>query len=474
MPVLYKWQTYREIYNRVIKFGSQLPTLAKQYNLPKRNNQLVILGRPEPNWILVDLACQAYSWKTLTLFENFSFSVLQNLSNTINECSVIVSDLKRVATILTVSDKLSNLKLIICMTQIDKYNKLHFAHLVEWAKQKGINLVSLQDLEGKGKLTNNPCFKAFNHKEISTVGFTQGTTDLPKGVQFTGHQLAFSTYSTSLHLKNYYTESSVEYAHLSYANLNARIGLYHLMSIGASVGYYSHREDGLGRMQIDCKQLTPTHLRTTTKTLEQIYTQATSIIQSDKVIHQQYKKLLDYTLNYRLNSQDNGSNQELKTYLVGKLFSALTLKFQFWFGYRLKYIFCIGAPVSSKVQQLLELLMNVTIIQGYTTTETCGIVLCTQFEDSKDCYGTTGGVIPGYEVKLVDVPDLGYFVNGEDGASRGELWVRGTSVGTQYFNTKNSTLNEGSFSNGWYKTGDIAEINPYSNLIIKLLKIILT
>jgi long-chain acyl-CoA synthetase len=60
------------------------------------------------------------------------------------------------------------------------------------------------------------------------------------------------------------------------------------------------------------------------------------------------------------------------------------------------------------------------------------------------------------EAKLVDVPELGYFVSNDP--PQGEVLLRGPSVTAGYLNREDETA-ELFDDNGWMKTGDIGEFN---------------
>ncbi len=72
------------------------------------------------------------------------------------------------------------------------------------------------------------------------------------------------------------------------------------------------------------------------------------------------------------------------------------------------------------------------------------------------------GEMPGsVEIKLVDVPDLGYFSNHIPGP-QGEIWIRGAAVTEGYLDLEEE--NKQSFHDGWFKTGDIGEFDEDGRL----------
>jgi long-chain acyl-CoA synthetase len=78
-------------------------------------------------------------------------------------------------------------------------------------------------------------------------------------------------------------------------------------------------------------------------------------------------------------------------------------------------------------------------------------------------YGYTGALETCVEAKLVDVPELGYFVDNDP--SQGEVWLRGPSVTSGYLDRDEETA--ALFDpNGWLKTGDIGEFDKHGLLRI--------
>ena len=108
------------------------------------------------------------------------------------------------------------------------------------------------------------------------------------------------------------------------------------------------------------------------------------------------------------------------------------------FGGKLRLIIVGGAPVS---QQLIDSCadLGIKVIQGYGLSE-CSPILAFNF-DYFQKPGSCGRVVRDCEMKVVD----------------GELWARGISVSTGYYNDEENTA--ASFEDGWFKTGDMGYID---------------
>ncbi|KAH9478102.1 Long-chain-fatty-acid--CoA ligase 2 [Psilocybe cubensis] len=141
-----------------------------------------------------------------------------------------------------------------------------------------------------------------------------------------------------------------------------------------------------------------------------------------------------------------------------------------------------GAGISKATQEFFnDAVMPLT--QGYGLTETSGMGAFLPPELLS--YSTLGAVgIPGpcLEVKLVDVPELGYFTGtgGDDNVSggsgklghlqQGEIWLRGMSVTPGYFNREDLNSDPSVFTEEdgvrWFRTGDIGQWNADGTLSV--------
>ena len=127
-----------------------------------------------------------------------------------------------------------------------------------------------------------------------------------------------------------------------------------------------------------------------------------------------------------------------------------------WWRYRrvhrmfgLKFwAFVVGAaPLDPSLEEFWGRL-GFVVVQGYGLTETAPIVsLNHPFSASR---GSVGKTIPGVEVKIA--PD-------------GEILVRGENVTQGYFNAEQATAE--AFEDGWFRTGDIGEVDAQGRLFIR-------
>ena len=127
-----------------------------------------------------------------------------------------------------------------------------------------------------------------------------------------------------------------------------------------------------------------------------------------------------------------------------------------WWRYRrvhrifgLKFwAFVVGAaPLDPSLEEFWGRL-GFVVVQGYGLTETAPIVTLNHpFRASR---GSVGKTIAGVEVKIA--PD-------------GEILVRGENVTQGYFNAEQATAE--AFEDGWFRTGDIGEVDADGRLFIR-------
>ena len=73
-------------------------------------------------------------------------------------------------------------------------------------------------------------------------------------------------------------------------------------------------------------------------------------------------------------------------------------------------------------------------------------------------YNAVGLPMPSIEVKLVDVPEAGYFST--NASPEGEVLIRGPSVTKGYFKRDDLNNDPNIFTeDGWFRTGDVGRWN---------------
>ena len=132
-------------------------------------------------------------------------------------------------------------------------------------------------------------------------------------------------------------------------------------------------------------------------------------------------------------------------YGVPTLYAAMLADPELDTGGRLRACTSAGEALPADLGRRWRERTGVDILDGIGSTELLHIYLSNRPDDVR--YGTTGKVVPGYEVKLVD----------EAGAEVapgevGDLWVSGPSSAVHYWNRRE--LTRATFHGRWTRTGD--------------------
>ena len=154
-----------------------------------------------------------------------------------------------------------------------------------------------------------------------------------------------------------------------------------------------------------------------------------------------------FSMAYRTKSFLLGRFRIKNVFLLDKVFSGVRDKF----GGRMRLMCSGGSLLNEDVQQWMRVVLGVSFVQGYGLTETIASTVVQLSTDISN--GNCGVVSRSCQGKLRDLPDHGYFAS----QNKGELLVRGSTVFKGYY--KNPEETEAAFENGWFKTGDIFEIN---------------
>eukprot|EP00887_Chlorella_sp_A99_P004337 scaffold15.g4337.t1 len=121
-----------------------------------------------------------------------------------------------------------------------------------------------------------------------------------------------------------------------------------------------------------------------------------------------------------------------------------------------------ASPISAEVFDFLRICFGATVLEGYGMTESSAIISVTP--PGETVTGHVGPPNPACEVKLADLPEMGY-TNADQPYPRGEVCVRGHIVFKGYYRDDANTR-EALDEDGWLHTGDVGAWLPGGRLKI--------
>jgi long-chain acyl-CoA synthetase len=274
-------------------------------------------------------------------------------------------------------------------------------------------------------------------KDIATIIHTSGTTGLPKGVMLSHRALLWNVDAVTKFIPPLTTDVFLSVLPLAHS-FERTLGYYLPLASGASVAF----SRSIKKLRDDIAVIRPTILIAVPRLYERIYEAVLKKVGSSPV----NKSLTVATaaIGWRLFEAKHGRGDApgllTRALLWPLLKRIVATKIMMAFGGHLRVAVSGGAPLSQEVSHFL-IGLGLPLIEGYGLTETAPVVTATTFEDNLP--GSVGSALPGVELKTTE---------------EGELLVRTPSLMLGYWDDPEKT-EQAIDSDGWLRTGDIAEFH---------------
>lgn len=376
-----------------------------------KNHTFANISYQNPIWLISDLGAILAGATTVPIFSNIS---QENLFFEISDAKVgyIFTDNLEIFSLL--KKEKPNLKIITY--GLGAACGISFESLLEIGKKAA---------EEK-KYDFDSLSKEAKPQDLATIIYTSGSTGRPKGVELTHHNLASQIKSTAEFFP--LQQSDVILSFLPLAHIFERMVMMFYLTQGASI-YFVDDVKNLGNF---LRELRPTLMTSVPRMLEKVFARIKEGISQANFI----KKFLGTKALQRAICKDPQAAKNL----CDKIYDALIYKkFRAALGGKMRMVICGGAALSLDLQHFYQNI-GVNLFCGYGLTETSPVIAANSPKAHK--LGTVGKTFPQVEIKI---------------SADGELLVRGPNVMRGYFNDAAKTAE--SLENGWFKTGDIAEID---------------
>jgi len=437
----YRWITYTDMSKIVNNRGSGF------YELGLRPGKNVALYMETcSDWTMSAHACFSQSLVVVTVYANLGEEALVH---GLNEAEVthMITSADLLPTLAKYVEKLQFLSHVVYTGELklDQNAKEAFA-------SKKIEFVTMEELEKIGSKANhkdNPP-KA---NDIAVLMYTSGSTGMPKGVMCT-HQNCMSAVGGVLNIHKLYP-TEVHLSYLPLAHILAFILETGALSCGLALAYGSPRtvsDQQCRNCKGDIAEAAPNFLIGVPSVFDKIKAGILSAVGSQGAVTQ-------YLFNSAIASKKAALNEGKDCPIWNRL---VLNKLKMRIGGNVRFIVSGGAPLSSQCADFLRAAFGVPVLQGYGLTETCGGATVGDSSDLEGAY-SAGAPICSTELKLVDQPDMNY-KSTDKPCPRGEIWIRGANVTSGYY--KNPTKTKEDFIDGWFKSGDIGQLNKNGTLSI--------
>ncbi|AFZ80856.1 long-chain-fatty-acid CoA ligase, putative [Theileria equi strain WA] len=443
----YVFKTYKEIEAMVQQVGSGVLGLAKFDDSVVEAPGPVsakLLGVYSPNtieWLVTEQVCNAFGLTLVPLYdtlgEESTIHVLEN-----SGLNAIVCDSSCLAKLVKVLPKCSKLTInLVVVSGVDT--------IPEFASTAGFPTIKFRTWDdilryGSDHLLD---FTPAKPDQINTISYTSGTSGIPKGVVITQSHMATLTVVVNKCFFNVPKIGvSVPTCYLSYlplAHMYERLYISECIFVNARIGMFS---GDIRKILDDLKCLKPTVFPSVPRLFIRIHDKVFSTLsQKAWLARTLFSKALNSKLKKLKRSGD--VHHAIWDKIIFKKFKTL-------FGGEVAWMMTGSAPLPPAIYDRIRTIFSTPLLVGYALTET-GAAGFHNFYDETDP-SHVGGPIGTIEFKLRSLPEFEYYVT--DKNPRGELMLRGTTLTPCYF--RNEKANKEGFQDGWFLTGDIAELLP--------------
>ncbi|KAI1817566.1 AMP-binding enzyme [Poronia punctata] len=450
----YVWKTYAEVNTRSKNFGSGVLELHRRIGISPSNYGVGLWSPNRAEWQIADLGIVSQSLFSVSLYETLGPDASEFIIKHA-ELACVVTSLPHVPLLLALAPRLPGLKLIVCMDPLDAGEQAGHskkAILEAIAKQNGVQIWSMAEVEELGaKIAHPP--RPPRPEDIITINYTSGTTGDPKGVVLT-HANCVAGIASGL-ATGQYTNNDINISYLPVAHIFGRLIDQTALAHGASIGYF---HGDMLEIVDDLKLLRPTGFPSVPRLFNRFNMGIRAqTVEADGIRGALSRRVIETKMANMKLPPGQAHNKHLiyDRIWTPKVRAAVGMD-------RCRSMVSGSAQLDPEVQKFLRAAFGNNFASGYGLTESYASTSCQSEGDFS--IGNNGGPLPSTEICLESQPDLEYFVTDQP-RPRGELLLRGNSIFRGYYKNEAETA-KALDPDGWFHTGDIAEIDELGRIKI--------
>jgi long-chain acyl-CoA synthetase len=420
----YSWLEY---YDQIKKVASSLLNLGL-----KPGDKIGIVSSTRHEWSVCDFAIMGTRNVVVPIYPNITNEDFLHIVSETKMKLLFIENKSLFNQWLLIREKCPSVKTVVCFENIrdDDSPITSFPSFIESGESFAHeNEKKFRDLCASTKM-----------QDLASIIYTSGTTGQPRGVMITHEQIisevvdTFTTFGITSH--------DISLSFLPYSHVLGRIENWGQMIIGFTMAY----AESIDKIKKNLIEIKPTILVAVPRIFEKIHN--TILLQNE--INPLSKKVFNWAMDIGTKvSQLKENQQDIPLILALELQIARSLvldKIKDAFGGNLRFSVSGGAPLSQDTARFFHS-AGVLLLEGYGLTETTAAIFCNRPYDYE--LGTVGKPIGDVEFKL---------------AEDGELLIKSKKVMTGYYLDPESTVS--AFKEGWFATGDIAEVTSSGRLRI--------
>ena len=403
-----------------------------------RGDRVAILSENRPEWTITDFAALALGAVTVPIYSTQTADQTSYILNDSGARVIAVSTGSQLEKVLTIQQR-TLIKQIMVMDAVETAHAVPMSSLMLHGPA-GLDLKK-DDPELDDAKIGDPDFdassRAITPDDLATIIYTSGTTGTPKGVMLTHGNMA-SNISSSMEGFGFGTKEEVSLSFLPLSHVTARHVDFALLYRGVVLAYcpdIAHLARALAEVRPNIFIAVP---RVYEKIRQQVILKTVGFPKSAI-----YRWALSVGRAHREETLSGIRSADLSMRIADRLVFS---KVRAGMGGNAEEFISGGAPLGRELAEWYADI-GIPIHEGYGLTETSPVIAVNTPQVHK--LGTVGKPLPNVEVRI---------------AEDGELLVRGPSVFKGYWNRPDETRE--AFVDGWFKTGDIAQLDAEGYLSI--------
>jgi long-chain acyl-CoA synthetase len=389
----------------------------------QRGDRVAILSENRPEWSTVDMANLLLGAITVPLYTTLTSEQSAYALNNSGCRAIFLSSVQHLRKVLSILPE-TQLSKIVVMDNVELTGDLaaHAGKITTMSQiaQSGPENLG-HELEARAR--------SIAPDDLATIVYTSGTTGVSKGAMLTHGNIA-SNLSCSL-LGFNLEPGEVSLSFLPLCHITARHLDFSMLYHGVTLAYCPFMD----RLPATLLEVQPTIFVAVPRVYEKIYAQTERLASSFPK-----RTIYDWALTIGRAYKPDILAGKIPTSRSWRLANKLVFsKIRAGMGGRVRTFISGGAPLGRELAEWFAT-VGICIHEGYGLTETSPVIaLNTPFNHR---IGTVGKTLPNLEVRI---------------AEDGEILVHGPSVFKGYWNRPEET--KAALNDGWFKTGDIGNID---------------
>lgn len=434
----YSWLTYSQVGDIRTAIGSGLLQLGL-----KPGAMIGLYSVNCKEWVLLDSAAHAYSMVSVPLYDTLGPDAVEYICNHA-EVSAVGCSAEVLEGMVRALPNCPSVKLLVVWG-------MGGARPPALPNSPSTQVISIEQLEALGR--RHPCpHIPPKPQDLATISYTSGTTGVPKGAMLNHSSLIANASGTARVLEFHPGDRHISY--LPLAHIYERVNLVLCTHTGASVGFYS---GNVQELLDDVLALRPHIFVSVPRLWNRIYDRVMGTIRGGSAVS---RSLFERAYAHKKAALERGDPVGGR---MGRFWDRLVFsKIRAKLGGEVKFLTTGASPISAEVITFLRICFGAIVLEGYGMTETNCTITLTRPDDYTT--GHVGPPLPSCEVKLADIPEMGY-TTADQPYPRGEVCVRGPIVFSGYYKDEAQTR-EVVDPEGWLHTGDVGMWLPGGRLKI--------